>query len=183
MNNNKGHSETYREVLHEDPIHIRWTNSFFDYISRIGGVRKFIAGTRKPAVRIKVDADSILPLRKYAWNAKLPLLILTNFDEFAIYNRTTKPENGANVAKERIRYLTYKEILEEWDYRPSIFSQERPGPRQNPSDLLTHFPFHQVLYRKEDYQRDDPEIYDRTQVFPDEEFQGTDLEHCRLPAA
>ncbi len=42
VNNNKGHSEAYREVLHEEPVRIRGTTQFFDYTFRIGGVRKFI---------------------------------------------------------------------------------------------------------------------------------------------
>jgi len=124
VNNNKGHSEAYREVLHEEPIRIRGTTYFFDYTFRIGGVRKFIVETKKPSVRIKDDADSALQLRRYAWNAKLPLSILTNFEEFAVYDCTIKPENGDTAVKGRIRYFTYKEIPEEWEYLLSIFSQE-----------------------------------------------------------
>ncbi|MDO8871317.1 MAG: N-6 DNA methylase [Methanoregula sp.] len=124
VNNNKGHSEAYREVLHEEPIRIRGTTYFFDYTFRIGGIRKFIVETKKPSVRIKDDADSALQLRRYAWNAKLPLSILTNFEEFAVYDCTIKPGNGDNAAKGRIEYFTYREIPEKWEYLVSVFSQE-----------------------------------------------------------
>nr|WP_320161698.1 N-6 DNA methylase [uncultured Methanoregula sp.] len=124
VNNNKGHSEAYREVLHEEPVRIRGTTKFFDYTFRIGGVRKFIVETKKPSVRIKDDADSALQLRRYAWNAKLPLSILTNFEEWAIYDCTIKPEQGDNAAKGRIEYFTYSDIPAKWDYLVSIFSQE-----------------------------------------------------------
>jgi hypothetical protein len=124
VNNNKGFSEAYREVLLEEPIRIRGTTYYFDYTFRIGGVRKFIVETKKPSVRIKDDADSALQLRRYAWNAKLPLSILTNFEEFAIYDCTIKPEHGDPAAKGRIEYFTYKEIPAKWDYLVSVFSQE-----------------------------------------------------------
>ena len=124
VNNNKSHSEAYREVLHEEPIRIRGTTYYFDYTFRIGGIRKFIVETKKPSVRIKDDADAALQLRWYAWNAKLPLSILTNFEEWAIYDCTIKPGNGDNAAKGRIEYFTYREIPEKWGYLVSVFSQE-----------------------------------------------------------
>ena len=124
VNNNKGHSEAYREVLHGEPVRIRGTTKFFDYTFRIGGVRKFIVETKKPSVKIGDDADAALQLRRYAWNAKLPLSILTNFDEWAIYDCTIKPENGDNAAKGRIEYFTYKELPEKWEFLVSKFSQD-----------------------------------------------------------
>ncbi|MGA2698239.1 MAG: TaqI-like C-terminal specificity domain-containing protein [Methanoregula sp.] len=124
VNNNKGFSEAYREVLHEEPIRIRGKTQFFDYTFRIGGTRKFIVETKKPSVRIKDDADAALQLRRYAWNAKLPLSILTNFEEFAVYDCTIKPENSDAANKGRIEYFTYNELPEKWEYLESIFSQE-----------------------------------------------------------
>jgi hypothetical protein len=84
VDNNKGFSEKYKEVMHEEPVRIRGTTQFFDYTFRSGGARKFIVETKKPSVRIKDAAESALQLRRYAWNQKLPLSILTNFEEFAI---------------------------------------------------------------------------------------------------
>ena len=124
VNNNKGHSEAYREVMHGEPIRIRGTSFFFDYTFRIGGIRKFIVETKKPSVRVKEDAESALQLRRYAWNAKLPLSILTNFEEFAIYDCTIKPEHGDHASKGRIEYFTYNEIPAKWEYLVSVFSQD-----------------------------------------------------------
>ena len=75
-------------------------------------------------MRIKDDAESALQLRRYAWNAKLPLSILTNFEEFAIYDCTIKPESSDPAAKGRIEYFTYNEIPAKWDYLVSVFSQD-----------------------------------------------------------
>jgi type I restriction-modification system DNA methylase subunit len=122
--NNKGFSEKYKEVLHEEPVRIRGTTLFFDYTFRIGGARKFIVETKKPSVRIKDAAEAALQLRRYAWNQKLPLSILTNFEEFAIYDCRIKPENGDAASKARIEYFTYKEYPEKWDWLVSIIAPD-----------------------------------------------------------
>ena len=124
VENNKGFSEAYKEVLHEEPVRIRGTTQFFDYTFRIGGTRKFIVETKRPSVKIKDDADAALQLRWYAWNAKLPLSILTNFEEFAVYDCTRKPLTTDNAAAARIEYFTFKEYPEKWDWITSIFAQE-----------------------------------------------------------
>ena len=124
VTNNKGFSEAYREVVLEEPVRIRGKTYYFDYTFRIGGVRKFIVETKKPSVAIRDDADAALQLRRYAWNARLPLSILTNFEEFAIYDCTIKPENSDNAAKGRIEYFTYKDLPAKWSYLVSVFSQD-----------------------------------------------------------
>jgi hypothetical protein len=124
INNEKGSSEAYREVLHGEPVRIHGTTKFFDYTFRVGGVRKFIVEAKKPSIRIKDDTDAALQLRWYAWNQKLPLSILTNFEEFAVYDCTKKPETNDAASVARIEYFTYKEYPDKWDWIVSIFSQD-----------------------------------------------------------
>lgn len=124
VDNNKGFSEKYKEVMHEEPVRIRGTTLFFDYTFRIGGARKFLVETKKPSVRIKDANEAALQIRRYAWNQKLPLSILTNFEEFAIYDCRIKPESGDAASKARIEYFTYKEYPEKWDWLVSILSPE-----------------------------------------------------------
>jgi hypothetical protein len=124
VDNNKGFSEKYKEVMHEEPVRIRGTTLFFDYTFRIGGARKFLVETKKPSVRIKDANEAALQIRRYAWNQKLSLSILTNFEEFAIYDCRIKPENGDAASKARIEYFTYKEYPEKWDWLVSIISPE-----------------------------------------------------------
>jgi len=124
VDNNKGFSEKYKEVMHEEPVRIRGTTLFFDYTFRIGGARKFLVETKKPSMRIKDAAEAALQLRRYAWNQKLPLSILTNFEEFAIYDCRIKPENGDAASKARIEYFTYKEYPEKWDWLVSIIAPD-----------------------------------------------------------
>ncbi len=124
VDNTQGNSELYKEVIHEDPIRIRGSTEFIDYAFRIGGSRKFIVEAKKPAVNIKDDAGPALQIRRYAWNARLPLSILTDFEEFAVYDCTKKPMPGDNAATARIAYFTFKEYPEKWDWIESIFSQK-----------------------------------------------------------
>jgi type I restriction-modification system DNA methylase subunit len=124
VDNNKGFSEKYKEVMHEEPVWVRGTTLFFDYTFRVGGARKFIVETKKPSVRIKDAAEAALQLRRYAWNQKLPLSILTNFEEFAIYDCRIKPENGDAASKARIEYFTFKEYPEKWDWLVSIIAPD-----------------------------------------------------------
>lgn len=124
VDNTQGNSELYKEVIHEDPIRIRGSTEFIDYAFRIGGSRKFIVEAKKPAVNIKDDSGPALQIRRYAWNARLPLSILTDFEEFAVYDCTKKPMPGDNAATARIAYFTFKEYPEKWSWIESIFSQK-----------------------------------------------------------
>jgi hypothetical protein len=124
VDNTKGFSEAYREVVHEEPIPIRGTTKHVDYAFRVGGTRKFVVETKKPSVKIQDDAESALQLRRYAWNAGLYLSILTNFEEFAVYDCTRKPLNTDNAGVARIDYFTFNEYPAKWGWISSIFSQE-----------------------------------------------------------
>ncbi len=124
VDNNKGYSEAYKEVAHEDPIRIRGQTKFIDYSFRVGGVRKFILEAKKPAVKIKDDTDAALQLRRYAWNAKLKLSILTNFEEFAVYDCNVPIRKEDTAATARIAYFPYKEYEQRWDRIVSVFSPE-----------------------------------------------------------
>ena len=81
INNKQGYAEAYKDVIHEDAIRVGGVTKAPDYCFRIGGTRKFFIEAKKPSIRIKEDIHSAFQLRRYAWSAKLPLSILTNFEE------------------------------------------------------------------------------------------------------
>jgi len=124
VDNNKGYSEAYKEVAHEEPIKIRGKTLFIDYAFRIGGQTKFIVEAKKPNVNIKDDTSSALQLRRYAWNANLKLSILTDFEEFAVYDCTIPIGKNDTSATARIAYFTFKEYPEKWGWIEEIFAQE-----------------------------------------------------------
>ena len=108
VNNEKGYAEAYKDVIHEDSIKKGGVTKAPDYCFRIGGTRKFFVETKKPSVNLKDDISPAFQLRRYAWSAKLPLSILTDFEEFAVYDSRVKPDKS-DKSTARILYLTYSE--------------------------------------------------------------------------
>jgi hypothetical protein len=124
VDNRQGHAEAYKDVVHEDSIKIGANTKAPDYSFRIGGVRKFFVETKKPSVNIKQDADPAYQLRRYAWSAKLPLSVLTDFEEFAVYDCRVRPQEKDNASKARTLYYTFEQYEEKWDEIAAIFSRE-----------------------------------------------------------
>jgi len=124
VDNTQGHAEAYREVVHEDAVKIGGNTKSPDYSCRIGGTRKFFVEAKKPSVDIKGDIAPAFQLRRYAWSAKLPLSILTDFEEFAVYDCRVRPNQNDKAATARIHYWTYKDYADKWDEIAAIFSKE-----------------------------------------------------------
>jgi len=54
----------------------------------------------------------------------LPLSILTDFEEFAVYDTRVRPHKNDKSSNSRLIYLSYKDYPKEWDQIASIFSRE-----------------------------------------------------------
>jgi hypothetical protein len=108
MTNRDGLAEIYKEVIHEDSLEIEGENKAPDYAFRIGGARKFFVEAKKPAVNIEFNIHPAFQLRRYAWSAKLSLGILTDFEEFAIYDCRVKPDKGDKASTARILLFSYR---------------------------------------------------------------------------
>jgi len=124
ITNKQGYAEAYKEVVHEDAIKVGGATKAPDYSFRIGGVRKFFLEAKKPSADIKEDTHPAYQLRRYAWSAKLPLSILTDFEEFAVYDCHVKPVKTDKASHSRILYLTYTDYTKRWEEIADIFSRE-----------------------------------------------------------
>lgn len=124
VNNTQGYAEAYKDVIHEDAIKVGSAVKAPDYCFRIGGTKKFFVEAKKPSVNLKEDISPAFQLRRYAWSAKLPLSILTDFEEFAVYDCRVKPALADKASTARIFYLTYKEYVQRWDEISSIFTRD-----------------------------------------------------------
>jgi hypothetical protein len=122
--NRAGYAEAYKDVVHEDSVKVETTVRAPDYAFRIGGVRKFFVETKSPFVDIRNSGPSAYQLRRYGWSAKLPLSILTDFEEFAVYDCRIKPTVGDKASKARTLYIRYEDYESRWDEIKSIFSRE-----------------------------------------------------------
>lgn len=123
IDNEQGFAEAYKDVIHEDAIKVGATTKAPDYSFRIGGQRKFFLEAKKPSVDIREDIHPAFQLRRYAWTAKLPLSVITDFEEFAVYDCRVKPDKMDKASNARIFYLNYKDYLTRWDEIAGIFSK------------------------------------------------------------
>jgi hypothetical protein len=124
VENKQGYAEAYKDVIHEDAIKIGGATKAPDYCFRIGSVKKFFVEAKKPSVNLKDDVSPAFQLRRYAWSAKLPLSILTDFEEFAVYDCRIKPVQTDKASTGRVLYFTYKDYPAKWDELVNIFSRE-----------------------------------------------------------
>ncbi|OGP59675.1 MAG: hypothetical protein A2V67_02665, partial [Deltaproteobacteria bacterium RBG_13_61_14] len=91
---------------------------------RVGGRRKFFLEAKKPSLDIKNNPEPAFQLRRYAWSAKLPLSILSDFEELAVYDCRLKPEPGDPAAAGRVFFYRYPDYLERWPELEGVFSKE-----------------------------------------------------------
>jgi predicted type IV restriction endonuclease len=122
--NKEGNSEEYKHVIHEDSLEIEGVKKAPDYAFKVGKERKFFVEAKKPFVKIETNPEVAFQLRRYVWSAKLPLGILTDFEEFAVYECRSKPKASDSVKTGRVMLLKYTDYIEKWDEIVSIFSHE-----------------------------------------------------------
>ena len=126
MDNENGYAESYREVIHEDRVKVGGATKAPDYSFRLpGGKRLFFLEAKKPSVEIKDDIQPAYQIRRYGWSAKMPISVITDFEEFAIYDCTNKPKPTDKASNGRIKYITYDNYIKEFDFIWDIFSKER----------------------------------------------------------
>ena len=124
VENKQGFAEAYKEVIHEYSLKTKDATKAPDYCFRIGPARKFFLEAKKPAENIKEDKKHAYQLRRYAWSANLPLSILTDFQEWAVYDTNIKPEEKDKASVARVMFFTCDELAEKWDEFAAIFSKQ-----------------------------------------------------------
>nr|WP_228369495.1 DNA methyltransferase [Brachyspira pilosicoli] len=99
---------------------------FPDYGFYFKGKRVFFVEAKDTKVDIKNDSRPAFQLRSYAWSAKLGVSILTDFEEFAVYDCTVRPKENDRTEAARIKYFTYEDYLKEgvFDYIYDLFERE-----------------------------------------------------------
>jgi len=124
VTNKAGYAEQYKDVIHEDAIKIAGATKAPDYCFRVGGVRKFFLETKKPSIDIKTQTSQAYQLRRYAWSAKLPISILTDFEETAIYDCRLRPKPNDKPSIGRIRLYTYTQYIDSFEEIYNFLSKE-----------------------------------------------------------
>ncbi len=104
-----------REVITEDRVVVEGWVKHPDYTLCYGGIKKIYIEAKRPSVNLKMEPAPALQVRRYAYTAKMPIAILTNFRELAIYDSRIKPDAKDSAATARIEYLTYDQYEKKFE--------------------------------------------------------------------
>lgn len=123
VRNNSNASERYREVVREDRVSVSGQEKAPDYSFRVGGQRKFFVEAKKPSVSIGTGLAPAYQTRRYGYSAKLPISILTDFEEFAVYDTRIKPNDKDSPSDSRIFYCSYEDYAKHFEFLYATFSK------------------------------------------------------------
>jgi type I restriction-modification system DNA methylase subunit len=121
VRNEKGLSPYYREVIVENSISFEDRP---DYTLSLKGIGKLFVEAKKPSIDITRHSDSCFQIRKYGWNAKQKIAILTNFEYLAIYDTTVVPNEGDSPSVARLRLYSYSEYVEKFNELATLLSRD-----------------------------------------------------------
>lgn len=121
VSNKSGLAPQYREVIAEN---YSTSSDRPDYSLTLRGVTKLFVEAKKPSVDILKDPDPAIQTRKYGWNAKHKVAVLTNFENLIIYDTTTVPNNSDACVVARYKVYHYTEYESRFDEIHSLISKE-----------------------------------------------------------
>lgn len=132
VDNTKGQPLGLREVIEEATVEVNEEGSSKkpDYELRLARQRKLFVEAKKPSVRIASDKTSAFQIRRYGYSAGLPVSILTNFHQLAVYDCLSVPDEANEAHVSRLKLMSYDQILDNFDYiwdtlsRDAVYSGE-----------------------------------------------------------
>ena len=124
VDNTQGFSRLFQEVIVEETIEVQGKGKNPDYTFQIGGNKIFFLEAKAPHVDIKNDRNPAYQVRRYGWSAKLDICILTDFEQFSVYETNNKPKPTQSAHTGRVKYYEYTDYVDKWEEIYSIFSKE-----------------------------------------------------------
>ena len=127
INNENNASENYREVIYEDRVVVRGKAKAPDYGFRLAGSGKkrlFYVEAKKPSVALKANKDAAYQLRRYGSSAQAYVSVLTNFEEFIVYDCSKVPNLNDSATVARLKHIGFEDYIKEFDFIYDTFSHE-----------------------------------------------------------
>lgn len=121
--NKAGRAYSDREVIHEDKVRIEGQQKAPDYAFITDGLRRFFVEAKRPTVNLKDARDPAYQLRRYCWTADIPFGLLTDFEEFAIYDCRVPPSASDSTYVGRVAYFTIEDLDENWPLLQGMFGR------------------------------------------------------------
>lgn len=120
-----------REVVEEATVDVgEKSNKRPDYALRLVRQRKLFVEAKKPFVSIDTNRDAAFQARRYGYSASLPISVLTNFRQLAVYDCKPVPNVQAEAHVARLLLVNYDEFDERFNElwpllsRHSVYSGE-----------------------------------------------------------
>ena len=136
-----------REVLVEQNAE---NNKRPDYSLTRFGLVKFFFEAKKPHVDIFSDPKPAIQARKYGWNAKHPLVVLSNFEQLLIYDCSEMPTEADSATHSLFRSYNYSEYVEKYDEIADLISKTAVYSDDYDSYIKDHFPTSEGLRKTVD---------------------------------
>ena len=115
-----------REVIEEATVEVgeERLSKKPDYELRLARQRKLFVEAKKPSVHIDRSRDAAFQTRRYGFSASLPISVLTNFHQLAVYDCRPSPTQTDEAHVARLLLVGYGEFEERFDELWSILSRE-----------------------------------------------------------
>lgn len=126
VHNRKRLPSAFREVVEEATVEVgeERLSKRPDYELRLARQRKIFVEAKKPSVRLDRDKSPAFQARRYGYSASLPIAVLTNFHQIAVYDCVPKPSENDEAHAARILILGFEEFETRFDELWSLFSRE-----------------------------------------------------------
>jgi len=118
IKNQQGKLVSEREVIVEEALRVQESNHAKkpDYTFRLFSNRKFFVEAKKPSVDVINGNEEAHQIRRYGYTAKLPISVLTNFEDLIIYDcsrAVTSNDTSKSYVLNRYHYTEYAQNIEE----------------------------------------------------------------------
>lgn len=126
VHNAAGQSLGLREVIEEATVEVgeERLSKKPDYELRLARQRKLFVEAKKPNVRIDRSRDAAFQTRRYGYSASLPIAVLTNFHQLAVYDCRPSPNLTDEAHVARILLVGYDEFEARFDELWPMLSRE-----------------------------------------------------------
>jgi type I restriction-modification system DNA methylase subunit len=126
VHNALGQSLGLREVIEEATVEVgeERLSKRPDYELRLSRQRKLFVEAKKPSVHIDRNREAAFQTRRYGYSASLPISILTNFHQFAVYDCLPKPAITDEAHVARLLLVRFDEFESRFDDLWPILSRQ-----------------------------------------------------------
>jgi hypothetical protein len=116
----------FREVIEEATVEVgdEKLSKKPDYELRLARQRKLFVEAKKPSVRIDRDRAPAFQTRRYGYSASLPISIVTNFYQLAIYDCRPVPAEADETHVARTTLICCEDYVSRFDELWGLFSRE-----------------------------------------------------------